>query len=842
MWGTMHKAPPRNFMVLAGSILLTVACAKVQQQPPSGDTGGGNGNDGGSIFDVYVRPTPDGMAISDAIGLTCGNGRIDTSEGCDDGNNAGGDGCTQLCQVESDWSCTTPGQPCTFTAKCGDGKLSSNEACDDGNATAGDGCSVDCKTVETGWQCRVPGKHCVPACGDGKIIGTEACDDGNTANGDGCSSTCLREPGATCPTPGQPCMLAKCGNGKTEEGESCDAAALNGLFLGNATGCSKTCTKEPKCRDANGITRACDVSCGNGSIEAGEDCDDGNQANGDGCTSACKVEMGFTCMPEMRPDTEPCMAAGNSGDCLRLPAIFRDFKSEKETGGHPDFFYLGSGTGTTATTKRVCVPNSGGPAKLNDSTARCWDLAKGGTAAAHDALDANGKPVFNATRTNGNQCDCQFTDWSHDTNGGKVPGYAMTNSPLNGLPYVAGSNGHPMYKGLVTIVKDAASFAQWFTDNTFTGNTHTVATLELAALAGSANQFRFSSVPHSVTGGFFPLDPPGTTPPPGTVRMTAGGEPLLCNLWPYWYSSASFGAGAGCKGDQYLIPPSVNAAAAECTSMTPPGCLNGMWANQIQGTFHNFWYTTEARYLFNFNGAFNLQFYGDDDLFIFINGILVLDLGGVHQRLPGEVKVDATGLATITEGGALDPVSSNIVMCGGMDPYTMKVTNATCTGGTCDCRSRTINLGLVVGKTYEVAVFHADRHPTESNYQLTLSGFTTNRSNCMSRCGDGVATGAEECDDGAMNDDTLYGGCTTMCKFGPFCGDGMKNGTEACDLGRMNTSPYGDRNGCTPGCALPHYCGDGIVDTANGEKCDQGETLNGQSDSPCDAKCQIKLG
>ncbi len=49
-------------------------------------------------------------------------------------------------------------------------------------------------------------------------------------------------------------------------------------------------------------------------------------------------------------------------------------------------------------------------------------------------------------------------------------------------------------------------------------------------------------------------------------------------------------------------------------------------------------------------------------------------------------------------------------------------------------------LNLTPGQIYEIAVFHADRHPTESNYQLTLSGFTTNRSNCQPRCGDGVVS------------------------------------------------------------------------------------------------------
>ena len=115
-------------------------------------------------------------------------------------------------------------------------------------------------------------------------------------------------------------------------------------------------------------------------------------------------------------------------------------------------------------------------------------------------------------------------------------------------------------------------------------------------------------------------------------------------------------------------------------------------------------------------------------------------------------------------------------------------------------------------------------------------------------CGDGILSGAEECDKGTSSDNSEYGGCTARCFFGPYCGDGIRNGPEACDLGVQNGLVPG-KDGCTLGCATPHYCGDGIVDV--GEGCDLGDR-NGvklgsdmePTDDPagvvyCTADCEI---
>jgi fibro-slime domain-containing protein len=228
----------------------------------------------------------------------------------------------------------------------------------------------------------------------------------------------------------------------------------------------------------------------------------------------------------------------------------------------------------------------------------------------------------------------------------------------------------------------------------------------------------------------------------------------------------------------------------------------------------NFYFTSEVRYLFRYVGGETLAFFGDDDVWVFINGHLVLDLGAPHERLQGSITLTATGASWVVQS---------------QDVVTRALTNI--------ATGNVAGLGLQAGHTYEIAVFHADRHPRESNYQLTVSGFSTTKSSCEPHCGDGIATATEECDDGANNNDTLYGGCTTQCKFGPFCGDGVQNGDEECDLGRDNTASYGVA-GCTPGCTLPHRCGDGIVDTAFGEQCDAGAN-NGSS--VCGSDCLLQI-
>src|SRR5260370_4449168 len=280
-----------------------------------------------------------------------------------------GDGCSSLCQLEPNYVCPQPGAACVSTVKCGDGKVNGSETCDDGNAVSGDGCSSKCQ-VEAGWQCPTPGAKCVAKlCGDGIIAGSEQCDDGNTASNDGCSATCTLEPGFACTKQATPpvsvCHKTKCGDGIKEGFEQCDDGNLIPY-----DGCSPTCTIEPKCNGKGGCTGV----CGDGLGFPGEQCDDGNTISGDGCSSTCMLETGtgWTCKNVDQPPTST----------LVIPILFRDMRYHGTTipgPGHPDFEHFLSNqvvpnlvSATLGADGEPVFNSLGTPVALTSAADFCW--------------------------------------------------------------------------------------------------------------------------------------------------------------------------------------------------------------------------------------------------------------------------------------------------------------------------------------------------------------------------------------------------------------------------------------------------------------------------------------
>jgi cysteine-rich repeat protein len=105
---------------------------------------------------------------------------------------------------------------------------------------------------------------------------------------------------------------------------------------------------------------------------------------------------------------------------------------------------------------------------------------------------------------------------------------------------------------------------------------------------------------------------------------------------------------------------------------------------------------------------------------------------------------------------------------------------------------------------------------------------------CRAVCGDGVAEGDEECDDGNVEagDD-----CGPNCTLTDLCGNEMLDPDEECDDGNHATG-----DGCDARCQLDEGCGDGTVDGSGpdaAEECDDDNVAGGDG---CSATCTLEHG
>ncbi len=744
-----------------------------------------------------------------ASGPACGDGEInlDPPEACDDGNSLPGDGCSGTCVVEPYNICETPGQPCVSTIICGDGEIGPGEACDDGNATAGDGCSDRCNLVETGYVCRDAGTPCtrVFLCGDGVTDPNEGCDDGNLLDADGCSARCRLETGFKCEGDPIVCTPTTCGDNIREGAESCDDGNQDPF-----DGCSATCQAEPVCPTGE----ACSSSCGDGIMFAGEECDDGNLRDGDGCSSSCVQEEGYNCQPP-----EAC----TGDDCtLTLPIIFRDFSED-----HTDF-------GVSCGTIERNVPQA--------------------------LLSADGKPVLSAASYD-DACintTASFADWytdqavNHqvtgtivlypDGNGGYVNRYGA-----NGEKYLAPVTANERRAG-DTLEDCEDSCENWAINSQemFAGQpqlrctenehcqteTQRVRTIRDTTLNQANNALtQAQNQPDPDPDEIAELE--AAVEEAEALLAEAEEAVQICldecqgevdeRVAICTPECAPCGGGEGyCIGVEILeldgnplffpVDDVTGPTADMDTAQIPQELYLGGWRDEPGGALHNFYFTSEIAYWFEYTDGMTaeLSFIGDDDMWVFVNGRLAVDLGGLH--------VPTEGRFTLNANGTIDQIHGTDDTADENEPDTSTVAE----------------FGLEPGNVYEVKVFQAERKKTGSTYKLTLSGFNAGPSDCLTDCGDGEIGPGELCDDGPTGNTGEYNQCTPQCTPGPRCGDAVVQDQfgEQCDNG-VNDGAYG---GCAPTCQAGPHCGDSVVQSEF-EQCDDGTNDGGYGE--CSAGCVL---
>ncbi|CAI2381489.1 unnamed protein product [Moneuplotes crassus] len=338
----------------------------------------------------------DSVSLASVCADTCGDGAVMTpTQGyCDDGDSDDNDGCSSTCAVEAGWSCSLGDSSTASTCSdsCGDGKVMNLIAgyCDDGNTATGDGCSDTCQ-IEPYWECTLGDSStasiCSDICGDSRVVKPTVgyCDDGDRVNGDGCSYGCLVESGWQC-TLGDAATASvcsdDCGDGKVMSVQAgyCDDGGND-----DGDGCSSTCVVETgwTCTSGDSSTAStCSDTCGDGKVmdsQAGY-CDDGGKTNNDGCSSSCAVESGWTCTLGDTSTASVCTDDCGDGKVMDPASGYCDDGDNDDNDGCSSTCAVEPGwicTTGDSTTASSCSDNCGDSKVMNPQSGYCDDGSYG---------------------------------------------------------------------------------------------------------------------------------------------------------------------------------------------------------------------------------------------------------------------------------------------------------------------------------------------------------------------------------------------------------------------------------------------------------------------------------
>ncbi len=532
-----------------------------------------------------------------------------------------------------------------------------------------------------------------------------------------------------------------CGDGKIDPGEKCDDTNS-----ATGDGCSADCLveKDFAC-PTPGAPCVSTVVCGDGKVNGTETCDDLNTKVGDGCGATCQVEMGWKC-PVIGSKCE----AAACGDGI----VAGKEECDDNNAGAGD----GCDAACDLETGWVCPPAM--PCKKTV----CGDAVAEGKEACDDGNNnlGDGCTPFCVKEPNCTLGACTSTCGD----GLRLPNSAEECEDGNAVSGDGCGSDCKIETGFTCMSTVVSG-----------GNTLTIP-LVLRDFSKAHPDFeKFGGVDLAIVAAALGADGKPVYANPGGTTATTSGKANF----DQWYNDV-----AG-KNFTFLQTMSLSKLPSGVFQFTNNSFfpLDGKGFGN-EGNARNYHFTSEVRYWFEYKGTEKLDFTGDDDVWVFVNKKLAVNLGGVHGPLSGSITLNAANAVTFD---------------------------------------------LQIGKIYEIVVWQAERHTTGSNYTLTISNFDNSTSVCNSTCGDGIVAGDEVCDDGV--NDGKYGSCTPTCGRGPSCGDGLlqSDAGEQCDDG-VNLTPYG---GCAPGCKNGGSCGDGVVDSLFGEQCDDG--VNSGAYGKCGAAC-----
>ena len=248
-----------------------------------------------------------------------------------------------------------------------------------------------------------------------------------------------------------------------------------------------------------------------------------------------------------------------------------------------------------------------------------------------------------------------------------------------------GSNepgGHPDFEASGRMVKNSDG-------SIFMGWNEIGCGLVLPTLGTDSKPVAFTGMPDTVNGTQVPLGvgkQQRTVSGPGCYPSTTGVCDVgTCAPWKITPPTWSIKDGSS-FAQWYNTTANVNIEIPGSLSLveTPPGSgvsvydtdaffpIDNQGFGNTPGQTHNYSFTTEIHVKFTYQAAQKFTFRGDDDLWIFVNGKLALDIGGQHQALEGTIDFDTQASA----------------------------------------------LGITVGQSYPMDIFQAERQTTASNFRI----------------------------------------------------------------------------------------------------------------------------